>query len=216
MLWRGEIPCHSTKLAGITEVLVTAEPRPKTKRSFRPCPACTVTSVRYSRGVMLLDDTLTPVSWRSKPRSFVALMGLYESNFIRLQWLTGALTSLEGQHRSAVAGDCDLLLNVTERSPYTSTLNLTYLLEGEGPESTNAVRYPDMRVRVYHDAHVVEALEWAATHSRSVLKALRSHAERELDQRWARNVMLNKWLEYCVERGHRFSAATRLPAAAES
>jgi uncharacterized protein len=216
MLWRGEIPCHSTKLAGITEALVTAEPRPKTKRSFRPCPACTVTSVRYSRGVMLLDDTLTPVSWRSKPRSFVALMGLYESNFIRLQWLTGALISLEGQHRSAVAGDCDLLLNVTERSPYTSTLNLTYLLEGEGPESTNAVPYPDMRVRVYHDAHVVEALEWAATHGQPVLKALRSHAERELDQRWARNVMLNKWLEYCVERGHRFSAATRLPAAAES
>ena len=177
---------------------------------------------------MLLDDTLTPVSWRSKPRSFVALMGLYESNFIRLQWLTGALTSLEGQHRSAVAGDCDLLLNVTERSPYTSTLNLTYLLEGEGPESSNAVQYPDMRVRVYHDAHVVEALEWAATHGqppekregrdagRAVLKALRSHAERELDQRWARNVMLNKWLEYCVERGHRFSSATRLPAAAAS
>jgi len=192
--------------------LATAVRVTRKKHKFRRCPACTVTSVRYSRGVMLLDDTLTPVSWRSKPRSFVALMGLYESNFIRLQWLTGALTSLEGQHRSAVAGDCDLLLNVTERSPYTSTLNLTYLLEGEGPESTNAVQYPDIRVRVYHDAHVVEALEWAATHGQAVLKALRSHAERELDQRWARNVMLNKWLEYCVERGHRFSPATRLPA----
>ena len=35
-------------------------------------------------------------------------------------------------------------------------------------------------------------------------------AERELDQRWARNMMLNKWLEYCVERGHRFSPATRI------
>jgi uncharacterized protein YqiB (DUF1249 family) len=165
---------------------------------------------------MLLDDTLTPVSWRSKPRSFVALMGLYESNFIRLNWLAGALSSLEGSHRSAVAGDCDLLLNVTERTPYTSTLNLTYLLEGEGPEAANAVQYPDMRVRVYHDAHVVEALEWATTHGQPVLKALRSHAERELDQRWARNVMLNKWLEYCVERGHRFSPATRLPANAEA
>jgi uncharacterized protein len=163
---------------------------------------------------MLLDDTLTPVSWRSKPRSFVALMGLYESNFIRLNWLAGTLTCLEGRHRSAVAGDCDLLLNVTERSPYTSTLNLTYLLAGERPGADDAVQYPDMRVRVYHDAHVVEALEWAAAHGQPVLKALRSHAERELDQRWARNVMLNKWLEYCVERGHRFSSATRLPAEA--
>ena len=165
---------------------------------------------------MLLDDTLTPVSWRSKPRSFVALMVLYESNFIRLNWLTGALKTLEGSHRSAVAGDCDLLLNVTERSPYTSTLNLTYLIEGDGPEAANAVQYPDMRVRVYHDAHVVEALEWAVAHGQPVLKAMRIHAERELDQRWARNVMLNKWLEYCVERGHRFSPATRLPAPAEA
>jgi uncharacterized protein len=29
-------------------------------------------------------------------------------------------------------------------------------------------------------------------------------AERELDQRWARNTMLNKWLEYCIDRGHGF------------
>ena len=164
---------------------------------------------------MLLDDTLTPVSWRSKPRSFVALMGLYESNFIRLNWLAGALTSLEGRHRSVVPGDCDLHLTVTERSPYTSTLNLTYLLAGAlAAEADHALQYPDMRVRVYHDAHVVEALEWATSHGPPVLKALRSHAERELDQRWARNVMLNKWLEYCVERGHRFSSATRLPAEA--
>jgi hypothetical protein len=46
-----------------------------------------------------------------------------------------------------------------------------------------------------------------------VLKTLRTLVERELDQRWARNMMLNKWLEYCAERGHRFSTATRLTAA---
>src|SRR5207245_10988552 len=65
----------------------------------------------------LVDDTLTLVSWRARPRSFVALMGLYESNFIRLGWLVEHLTTLAGRHRSAVAGDCDLLLSVTERSP---------------------------------------------------------------------------------------------------
>lgn len=154
------------------------------------------------------DDTLTVVSWRAQPRSFVALMGLYESNYIRLSWLAGDLGELTGRHRSSVEGDCDLLLTVTERSPYTSTVNLTYLLDG----ADGALPFPDMRVRIYHDAHVVEALEWASAHGQPVLKALRSHAERELDQRWARNVMLNKWLEYCVERGHRFSSATRLTA----
>jgi uncharacterized protein YqiB (DUF1249 family) len=156
----------------------------------------------------MLNDTLTTVSWRAKPRSFVALMGLYESNYIRLGWLAGELAALDGRHRSVVAGDCDLLLTLTERSPYTSTVNLTYILpDGDGEE-----RFPDMRVRVYHDAHLAEAQEWASAHGQPVLKALRSHAERELDQRWARNVMLNKWLEYCVERGHRFSSATRFVA----
>ena len=67
-----------------------------------------------------------------------------------------------------------------------------------------------MRIRVYHDAHLVEAQGWAASHPHPLLKALRSRAERELDQRWARNLMLNKWLEYCVERGHSFSAGSRI------
>jgi uncharacterized protein YqiB (DUF1249 family) len=156
----------------------------------------------------MISDTLTPVSWRTRPRSFVALMGLYESNYIRFGWLAGELAALNGRHRSVVAGDCDLLLTLTERSPYTSTVNLTYVLPGADGET----QFPDMRVRVYHDAHLAEAQEWAGTHGQAVLKALRSHAERELDQRWARNVMLNKWLEYCVERGHRFSSATRVVA----
>ncbi len=170
----------------------------------------------------MLDDTLTRVSWRARPRSFVALMSLYESNFIRLGWLTGDLEVLTGRHRSQVAGDCDLLLTVTGRSPYTTTAHLTYVL----PEAVGAVAYPDMRLCIYHDAHLLEAQGWAAAHSQPVLRTLRTASEtrlretertgkpeRELDQRWARNMMLNKWLEYCAERGHRFSTATRLTAA---
>jgi len=162
-----------------------------------------------------LNDSLALASWRARPRTFVALMGLYESNYVRMKWLAhvpglaSSLHALDGTHRSSVAGDCDLLLSVTERTPYTSTVNLTYVL----PEPTGTVQYPDMRVRIYHDAHLAEAQEWASSHGPHVLKALRIQAERELDQRWARNVMLNKWLEYCVERGHRFSSATRVVTA---
>jgi uncharacterized protein len=155
-----------------------------------------------------MNEALQVGSWRARPRSFVALMGLYESNYIRLHWLAGELSELSGAHRSCVSGDCDLLLTLAERSPYTSTLNLTYVLPGTGvPE-----RFPDMRLRVYHDARLAEALEWADSHQRPLLRALRQNAERELDQRWGRNMMLNKWLEYCVERGHRFSPATRYVA----
>jgi len=156
----------------------------------------------------MLNDTLTLVSWRSRPRSFVALMSLYESNYLRLASLAGDLRQLAGAHLSRVADDCDLRLSVTERSPYTTSLELTYLFEDPAGLTT----YPDMRVRVYHDARLVEAQEWApeahpragGRHEHEILRRLRGAAERELDQRWARNTMLNKWLEYCIDRGHGF------------
>ncbi|HSY45057.1 MAG TPA: DUF1249 domain-containing protein [Steroidobacteraceae bacterium] len=154
---------------------------------------------------MLLTDTRTVVSWRARPRSFVGLMGLYESNFIRLGWLAGDLRALgAGRHTSVVRGDCDLVLNISERSPYTSTVTLTYLLA----DARGTRQYPDMRVRIYHDAHLVEAQQCAGVHTQPLPGGVRLSPERELDQRWARNMMLNKWLEYCVERGHRFSSRT--------
>jgi uncharacterized protein len=157
---------------------------------------------------MMLNDTLTLVSWRSRPRSFVALMSLYESNYLRLASLAGDLRQLAGVRVSRVVDDCDLRLTVTERSPYTTSLELTYLFT----DAEGLTTYPDMRVRVYHDARLVEAQEWApdahpqsgARHEHEILRRLRGAAERELDQRWARNTMLNKWLEYCIDRGHGF------------
>jgi uncharacterized protein YqiB (DUF1249 family) len=148
----------------------------------------------------MLNDALSIVSWRSRPRSFVALMSLYESNYLRLASLAGNLLELADLRISRVADDCDLRLSVNERSPYTTSLDLTYLF----PEGDDLTTYPDMRVRIYHDARLVEAQEWATQHEHEALRRLRGAAERELDQRWARNTMLNKWLEYCIDRGHGF------------
>jgi uncharacterized protein len=152
----------------------------------------------------MLNDAQTMVSWRARPRSFVALMSLYESNFIRLGWLAGNVAVLAGEYQSRIAGDCDLQLSVVERAPYTTTVNLTYLF----PDQQTTRRFPDMGVRVYHDARLVEAQEWAHTHAHATLRELRNTVACELDQRWARNIMLNKWLEYCVERGHCFAPTT--------
>jgi len=151
-------------------------------------------------------EVLIPVSWRSRPRSFVALMSLYESNFIRLRALCGDPSALQGEYRSQVAGDCELVLTITEQTPYTTALTLTYLLPTAGDVTGDAAqRFPDVSIRVYDDARLAEARQWAQAPAHPALRALRRGAERELDQRWAMNMMLNKWLEYCVERGHRFT-----------
>ena len=46
----------------------------------------------------MFTDTSSIVSWRSRPRSFVALMSLYESNYLRLAHLAG---DLQGARRRA-------------------------------------------------------------------------------------------------------------------
>jgi uncharacterized protein len=150
------------------------------------------------------DEALLPVSWRARPRSFVALMSLYESNYIRLRTLCdGDPARLSGARHSHVAGDCELVLEVAERAPYTTTLQLTYLLPPADAGGA-AERFPDVRIRIYSDARLAEAQQWATTLGHPALRALRRDVERELDQRWALNMMLNKWLDYCMERGHRF------------
>jgi len=149
----------------------------------------------------MLCEADIKVSWRARPRGFVALMGLYESNYLRFRQLAGDPTRLAGTLVSRVAGDCELQLAVLEQMPYTSTLILTYVLNSA--ENAPAERLPDLRVRAYHDARLLEAEEFQAQH-KTRGQGVRP-GERELHQRWARNMMLNKWLEYCTERGHRFT-----------
>jgi uncharacterized protein YqiB (DUF1249 family) len=161
------------------------------------------------------------VSWRARPRGFVALMSLYESNYLRFLHLAGDPTRLSGTLVSRIDGDCELRLAVLEHMPYTSMLALTYLL----PSGDNGglERLPDLRLRAYHDARLLEADQWRQQHpaqsaqqspQQSGQQSVKEHntrrrdphnGERELHQRWTRNMMLNKWLEYCVERGHRFT-----------
>ncbi|HEX4052110.1 MAG TPA: DUF1249 domain-containing protein [Steroidobacteraceae bacterium] len=153
----------------------------------------------------MLCDTDLPVSWRAQPRSFVALMSLYESNHVRFLRLAGDPARLSGTLVSRVSGDCELQLSVLEHMPYTSSLELTYLLSLDGARGAGrpTLRIPNLRLRAYHDARLleVECPPSPAATGRP------GRAERELRQRWARNMMLNKWLEYCAERGHRFAEA---------
>jgi uncharacterized protein YqiB (DUF1249 family) len=140
----------------------------------------------------VICDTNLVVSWRTRPRGFVALMGLYESNYLRLAALAGSPRELVGVLNSEVSGDCRLQLCVLERARYTSDLRMTYLLPADGMPDGPWQRVPDLYLKAYHDAGLIEVCSGSQV------------TERELRQCWSRNLMLNKWLEYCADRGHRF------------
>jgi uncharacterized protein len=127
-------------------------------------------------------------------------MTLYESNFVRLRWLVRDLRAIRTSTVSRVDADCDLHLTPLDLSRYTSVFRLTYEF-GDAPA---CVRDPDLEVCVYHDARLAEVRSFRGFQRHPQLAQLQSQLKRELDQRWTRNMMLNKWLEYCAERGHHF------------
>lgn len=135
--------------------------------------------------------------------SFRGLMSVYESNWRRLRQLLGdaRMRDLPAEVVSAVLGDLDLHLQVEERSPYTSTFRLTYFFDSSGEADAD----PDIVVRLYHDAQLAEALSCRRLHHRhQFLGRFATDAHNELARRWQRNILLNKWLEYCLECGHSF------------
>ncbi len=145
----------------------------------------------------MLDSRLVPETI-IKPRSFVGLMSVYESNFLRLLHLIPDLERLDGCYRSRVAGDCDLHLDILIRERYTLTMSLTYYFTS----GADRIADPDMLVRVYLDGQLAEAMSLGGNHRNVELRRLCRDHGKELGERWSRNVVLNKWLEYLLDQGH--------------
>jgi uncharacterized protein YqiB (DUF1249 family) len=146
---------------------------------------------------MLLDSQLVPQTI-VRPNSFVGLMALYESNYLRLLRLMPEIDRLDGCFRSRVAGECDLYVEIIETSRYTVTLSLTYQLATDA----GMLLDPDMTVRIYLDGQQAEVLAIGEKQRHEALKRLVFEHREELDRRWRCNIVLNKWLEYLSDQGH--------------
>lgn len=125
-------------------------------------------------------------------------MALYESNYLRLLQLIPELERLDGCFRSRVAGACELHVEILERCRYTVTMSLTYYFEN-GDER---VADPDMTVRAYLDGQLAEVMYLGGDHRDAELRRLAKVHRLELDGRWEKNIVLNKWLDYLTHQGH--------------
>ncbi|MDY6956587.1 MAG: DUF1249 domain-containing protein [Pseudomonadota bacterium] len=126
--------------------------------------------------------------------NLASLLALYEQNYAALFHLLG----MAGPYPSgAVARPSRLpalYLSVLERERFTTTYHLTHHF-GQADESQMV---PDLQLRVYHDARQCEAIPSPAPASR------RGNPMIPMSERWTVNIMLNKWLRYCLDHGYCF------------
>ena len=147
---------------------------------------------------MLLDVAPVRRGRAANARSFAGLMELYEQNYMRLRQIAPDL-EVADEMISVVPEHQDLYLSVTQRCKYTTMLRLTYRFDDE-------VFEPDLHLKVYHDARVVEVQQM---HSRSHGPLYLAEI---LEQKWLMNRFLYKWLGYCLYQGHYFQPMRHLKA----
>lgn len=134
-----------------------------------------------------------------------SLIELYERNFRLLQRLVPMLDVPLEKCVSRSQSDCPLHLEIAARDRYTLRLRLTY----EFADEQGVKRQPDLWLRVYRDAGVVEALEceqrppWPNEDGPDA--RLDVVAWPFLSAQWRRNLLLNKWLDYLLDHGHGFA-----------
>lgn len=140
----------------------------------------------------------------AQPRSFSGLMALYESNYHRFVRLVPE-TAVPFDHAISRGSDRDLHLRVIERCRYTLTVHLTHWF-GEGD---NARPDPDLKLRVYRDAQLAEAIYCDSASRYAALAGVPHIGDEVLATQWQRNVLLNKWLAWCLQQSHGFGGAQR-------
>lgn len=130
------------------------------------------------------------------PRGYASLMDLYENNYLRFRRLVDNLDAIDVAGASHVSGCQSVYLKIVDRSRYTTTVGLTYLFE----EDDCLALEPDLRLRLYHDAGLLEVL---AGHLRHVGCRSGHTQSKSLKSKWRLNRFLYKWLGYCLYLGHR-------------
>lgn len=128
-----------------------------------------------------------------------------EANYARLMKL--ASDKSQSEFRFMVArGDQQWLhlLRVLERSPYTTTLELSRTSIGI---SSEWLAMPKLTLRMYHDAKLAEVLAWQGHKRLRPRYEYPNQAMYQSDEKYQLNRFLGEWLNLCIEHG--FAADAR-------
>ncbi len=138
------------------------------------------------------------------------LMALYAENHLRLSSLFDLEGLAVGSYRSSVGDGLDLRVDVIETHRYTVELRLTYDLR----DPVTGEPDPSAFVRLYRDAHQVEATHCYVGRRWQDAIGLYPPPVEVVGHRMRMNTFLGKWLEYLAGQGHSRQTLRPLPAPA--
>jgi uncharacterized protein YqiB (DUF1249 family) len=144
-----------------------------------------------------------PLERLFRSRRFANLLELYEHNFRRLHRLVPDLDRLHTDLCSRVGGAEDLHLHVLERHRFTVDLAISHYFDAGGESFPS----PDLTIRVYLDSAQAELLR--LPDALTVMIEEERGAKSSLEKRWIANLFLQRWLDYCLHQGHRFTQDVR-------
>lgn len=123
-----------------------------------------------------------------------------EANYLRLSKLIASAVADEIRFMVTRANQQWLhLLRVTERSPYTTTLELSRTAVGQ---SSPWISMPKLTLRMYHDAKLAEVLAWEGHKRLRPRYDYPNQAMYQSDEKYQLNHFLGEWLNLCLEQGH--------------
>jgi uncharacterized protein len=127
------------------------------------------------------------------------------SNYEKLFRLIPDLCRFEDNAVGLAPKHSSLHLQILERTAYTLTIELSHCFSIKLVE----LYEPAIRIRIYLDARLAEALK---DHERPAV----SHAVKDigrcrdiLNYKWRLNFFLEKWLDHCLAKNYQFSKPKR-------
>ena len=102
---------------------------------------------------MILDHEIVPQSI-AEPNSFVGLMALYESNYIKLNHLFPKIRQYNTDKSIKSPFGNDIHLGISKKTKYTMIISMTYSFE----ESEIIEYEPNLTIKIYFDSRSAEVI----------------------------------------------------------
>ena len=143
---------------------------------------------------MIFDHEIVPESI-AEPNSFVGLMTLYESNYIKLNHLFPKIRQYDTDKSIKSPFGNDIHLGISKKTKYTMIISMTYSFE----ESEIIEYEPNLIIKVYFDSRSAEVISIGKLSKKSKLRDITYQNKNIINELWRRNIILNKWLDYIID-----------------